>query len=341
MRRRAQAVALLLTLGSVAVAFAHGVPEAQRQALVSGGPLRYIWLGASHMLTGYDHLLFLLGVIFFLTRFTEVVKCVTAFTLGHSITLLLATLLGVSLSYFLIDAVIALSVCYKGFENTDGFRRHLHVAPPPLLTMIFIFGLIHGFGLSTRLQQLPLGDRGLVMRILSFNLGVELGQILALLVMVLILRNWRKTESFGRFSIGANHGLVAAGLLLFLVQMHGFAHAVFPNEFGFNQDAHYHAHQHIEARKAPEKMLPVIDAATTRALLPFLANGVSREAVVEKLGRAWKFQDDSGKILAYGVALAPGPLVVRAPADGTAPYDLVLVFDEQGRLKEHTLLKNE
>jgi hypothetical protein len=341
MGRRVQVAALLLTLGWVAVAFAHGVPEAQRQAMVSGGSIRYIWLGATHMLTGYDHLLFLLGVIFFLTRFSEVIKCVTAFTLGHSITLLGATLLGISLNYFLIDAMIALSVCYKGFENTDGFRRHLDMAPPPMLTMIFVFGLIHGFGLSTRLQQLPLGDRGLVLRILSFNLGVEIGQILALLVMVVILRNWRKTESFGRFSIGANHGLVAAGLLLFLVQMHGFGHAVFPNEFGFNQDAHYHAHQHMEARQAPEKTLPVVDAATTRALLPFLANGATRELVIEKLGRAWKFQDDSGKILAYGVALAPDPLVVRGPDDGTAPYDLVLVFDEQGRLKEHTLVKNE
>lgn len=132
-------------------------------------------LGAKHMLTGVDHLLFLFGVMFFLRRFGDVLKYVTAFTAGHSITLLFATLSGITANYYLIDAVIALTVCYKGFENNDGFQRHLGVRPPHLVAMVFLFGLVHGFGLSTRLQQLPLGDTGLVARILSFNAGVELG----------------------------------------------------------------------------------------------------------------------------------------------------------------------
>lgn len=341
MRRLTLVVTVLLTLASFAGAFAHGVSEANKEAMLSGGTLQYIWLGASHMLTGYDHLLFLLGVIFFLTRFKDVIKCVTAFTLGHSITLLVATLFGISANYFLIDAVIALSVCYKGFENISGFRRYFDTDPPHILMMIFIFGLVHGFGLSTRLQQLPLGDKGLILRILAFNLGVEIGQIIALVGMIAILRNWRRTESFSRFSVGANHGLVAAGLLLFLMQMHGYSHAIFPNEFGFNADAHYHSHQHMQAQKPAEKIVPVVDAKTTQALLPFLDDQTTKEAVIEKLGRSWKFLDESGKIMAYGMAFAPHALVVRPPDDASAPYDLLLVFDEQGRLKQHSLVKNE
>lgn len=240
-------LAAALPLALSGVAFAHGVSEADKYAMISGGPLRYVTLGATHMLTGYDHLLFLFGVIFFLTKFRDVVKFITAFTLGHSITLLFATLFQISVSYYLIDAVIALSVCYKGFENNNGFRQYLKMGPPNLLAVIFVFGLIHGFGLSTRLQQLSLGDRGLIPRILSFNLGVEVGQIVALAGMIAILSGWRRTEMFGRFSVAANSGLIAAGLLLFLIQMHGYNHMIAPREFGFNQDAHFHAHENMQA----------------------------------------------------------------------------------------------
>jgi hypothetical protein len=222
------------------VAMAHGVPQGQVDALLHGGNLAYMWSGALHMLTGYDHLLFLFGVVFFLTRAADVVKFVTAFTIGHSATLLFATLAGIRANYYLIDAVIALSVIYKGFDNTDGFRRKLSVAPPNLLLMVFLFGLIHGFGLSTRLQQLPLPEEGLVLRILSFNLGVELGQLAALLAMVALLAGWRRRASFGTFSIAANNGLMIAGALLFLMQMHGYLHVAFPDEFG--HEAH-HAHE--------------------------------------------------------------------------------------------------
>lgn len=217
-----------------ALALAHGITEGDRQAMLAGGNLRYLMLGATHMLTGYDHLLFIFGVIFFVTNIRETVKYITAFTLGHSITLVFATIYGLSANYYLIDALIALSVCYKGFENLDGFNRYLGRPSPSLLPVIFGFGLIHGFGLSTRLQQLPLGEEGVVLRILSFNVGVELGQIIALSVMVAVLASWRRTRSFGRFTALSNRGLIAAGLVLFLVQMHGYGHSVNLGAFGFS-----------------------------------------------------------------------------------------------------------
>jgi len=244
--------ALLLMFLFSTTASAHGVPLEDIQALQKGGNLAYVWLGAKHMVTGYDHLLFLFGVVFFLTRARDVVKFITAFTLGHSITLTLGTLAGISVNYFLIDALIALTVCYKALENLDGIQRYLGVRPPSLLAAVFVFGLIHGLGLATRLQQLPLPsvEEGLIQRILSFNLGVELGQIAALLLMILLLAAWRRRASFQTFSVLANKGLIAAGLLLFLMQMHGYSHAVYADELGFSTDLHQHAHEDMEAEAA-------------------------------------------------------------------------------------------
>src|SRR5215208_8344220 len=177
---------------------AHGISDADKQRILEGGNLQYLKLGATHMLTGYDHLLFLFGVIFFLTKFRDIVKFITAFTVGHCITLVFATLLHIKANFYLIDAVIALTVCYKAFDNLDGFKKYMGIRPPSLLGAVFLFGLIHGFGLSTRLQQLPLGQDGLIVRILSFNVGVEVGQILALAAMGLVLASWRKTASFAK-----------------------------------------------------------------------------------------------------------------------------------------------
>jgi hypothetical protein len=226
--------------GVPSATFAHGMSLADQQTALAGGNFEYLKLGATHMLTGYDHLLFLFGVMFFLTRWSEIVKFITAFTLGHCITLVFATLLHIKANYFLIDAVIALTVCYKAFDNLDGFRRWIGTSPPSLLGAVFLFGLIHGFGLSTRLQSLPLGHDGLVLRILSFNVGVEVGQILALVVMAAILAGWRKSASFAKFSAVANATLMAVGALLFLMQLHGFQHTKFPEEFVPHDDAHHH-----------------------------------------------------------------------------------------------------
>ncbi len=235
------------------LALAHGISEADKAAMLSGGYLQYLWLGASHMLTGYDHLLFIFGVIFFLTGFKDIVKYITIFTVGHSLTLVFATILGITANYFLVDAVIALSVCYKGFDNLDGFKKYLKMPSPNLMWVIFIFGLIHGFGLSTRLQQLPLGDTGLIMRILSFNVGVELGQITALTVMLILISGWRRTKSFAQFTTVSNAGLIVAGAFLFLMQMHGYTHTTDPDEFGFSSDNHFHEHLEMEEKIQEEQ----------------------------------------------------------------------------------------
>ena len=227
-------------------ALVHGVSVEDQARILNAGMFEYMELGAIHMLTGYDHLLFLLGVMFFLTKFSDIVKFITAFTVGHSITLVFATLLGIKANYYLIDAVIALTVCYKAFDNLDGFKKYLDMASPNLLFMVFAFGLIHGFGLSTRLQQLPLGEESLVLKILSFNIGVELGQIGALCIMLVILSGWRKTKSFNKFSGAFNVLLFTVGGLLFLFQLHGYMHTQYPDEFPLNKDDHSHTHEDME-----------------------------------------------------------------------------------------------
>lgn len=232
--------------------FAHGISEDAKHAMIEGGYLQYIWLGAEHMITGYDHLLFLFGVIFFLTTFKDIVRFISVFTLGHSITLILATFMGITANYWLVDAVIAISVCYKGFDNNGGFKNYLGFKKAPnLLMMVFLFGLIHGFGLSTRLQQLPLGEKGtgMLMRIISFNVGVELGQIVALVIMLAVLNIFRKSAAFNRFSKVANDGLILAGFLLLLMQLHGYLHSSSPDEFGFSADNHIHHHLEINKNK--------------------------------------------------------------------------------------------
>jgi len=229
--------------------FAHGISEDAKRAMIEGGYLKYIWLGAEHMITGYDHLLFLFGVIFFLTTFKDIVKFISIFTLGHSITLIFATFMGITANYWLIDAVIAISVIYKGFDNNKGFQEYFGMkGSPNLLKMVFIFGLIHGFGLSTRLQQLPLGDKGgeMLMRIISFNIGVEFGQIAGLAIMLLIITQMRKHHMFQRLSRVFNDGIMLAGFMLLLMQLHGFLHTSNPDEFGFSEDNHIHHHMQIE-----------------------------------------------------------------------------------------------
>lgn len=213
------------------LAYAHGMSEAEKLAIIEGGNLTYMRLGATHMLSGYDHLAFVFGIVFFLKSFRDIVKYVTAFTLGHSVTLIFATFNAIQMNYFLIDAVIALSVCYIAFANIDGFKKYLNINPPNMLMMIIGLGLIHGFGLSTRLQDLPLSNDSLLLNIISFNVGIELGQISALALMLLLIAAWRKSQSFQTFSVVANYSLILAGGLLFLMQMHGYLHTSNPEEF--------------------------------------------------------------------------------------------------------------
>lgn len=184
-------------------------------------PGPFLYLGAKHMVTGYDHLLFLFGVIFFLTRFRDIVIFVTLFSLGHSITLLSGVLLGFGLDSYLVDAAIGLSVAYKAFDNIGGFEGTIGSRPNPRL-VVFGFGLVHGLGLSTKLEMLGLNEDGLLANLVSFNIGVELGQIVALSVLLAIITLWRRTRWFDHMAVAANFVIMAAGFALMGFQIAGY-----------------------------------------------------------------------------------------------------------------------
>ena len=221
---RVIALAALLAFLAVDVLSAHGVSGKDAVFLqgLNGraiGPLLY--LGAKHMVTGYDHLLFLVGVIFFLYRLNDVVQYVTLFTIGHSATLLLGVLGGVRANPFLIDAVIGFSVVYKAFENMDGFRRFLGFQPNTRAAVL-VFGLFHGFGLATKLQEFELSPNGLVANIISFNVGVEIGQGLALTAILIALTYWRFRPSFLQHAFATNAVVMSCGFLLVGYQLAGY-----------------------------------------------------------------------------------------------------------------------
>jgi hypothetical protein len=217
------AAAMLLVGFSVGLE-AHGVSGKdavflqglQGQAI---GPLLY--LGAKHMVTGYDHLLFLVGVIFFLYRLRDVLLYVSLFTLGHSLTLLGGVLGGIHANAYIIDAVIGFSVVYKAFENMDGFRRFFGVQPDTRLAVL-VFGLFHGFGLATKLQEFALTSNGLVANIVSFNVGVEIGQGLALTGILIALTYWRTCTGFLHYAFATNAVVMACGFLLIGYQLSGY-----------------------------------------------------------------------------------------------------------------------
>lgn len=216
--------ALALLLLATPGALAHGVAEGDRQFILDNpgaqiGP--FLYLGAKHMVTGYDHLLFLVGVIFFLYKLRDVALYVSVFTLGHSATLLVGVLAGVQANAYVIDAIIGLSVVYKGFDNLGGFRRVFGVQPDTKLATL-VFGLFHGFGLATKLQEFELSKDGLVANIVSFNIGVELGQMLALGIILVAMTWWRRSQSFGRHAFAANTLLMAGGFILMGYQIAGF-----------------------------------------------------------------------------------------------------------------------
>jgi len=205
-------------------AWAHNISENNAQFVegVTGpaiGP--FLYLGAKHMVTGYDHLLFLVGVIFFLYRLKDVVLYVTLFTIGHSITLLGGVLGGIQANAYLVDAVIGFSIVYKAFENIGGFEKVFHIRPNTKAA-VTIFGLFHGFGLATKLQDFTLAEEGLVTNIISFNIGVEIGQMLALTAILIFLLRWRLHESFTRHAFAANTLLMTGGFILAGYQLTGF-----------------------------------------------------------------------------------------------------------------------
>ena len=181
----------------------------------------FIYLGAKHMVTGYDHLLFLVGVIFFLYKLRDVVLYVSLFTLGHSVTLMAGVLGGIGANAYVVDAIIGLSVAYKAFDNIEGFERVFKVQQNPR-TAVLVFGLFHGFGLATKVQEFTLSETGLVPNMLSFNVGVEVGQVLALTLVLIAFSYWRSRSSFHRYAFVANVALMTAGFVLAGNQILGY-----------------------------------------------------------------------------------------------------------------------
>ena len=182
----------------------------------------FLYLGAKHMVTGYDHLLFLFGVIFFLYRMRDVAIYVTCFAVGHSITLLTGVLSGIHVNPYIVDALIGLSVVSKAFDNLDGFKTLLGFQPNTKIAVL-VFGLIHGFGLATKLQDFNLSPDGLVPNMISFNVGVELGQLVALSLILLVMTQWRRTSGFLRHASLVNVLLMTAGFVLIGYQLAGYA----------------------------------------------------------------------------------------------------------------------
>jgi hypothetical protein len=216
--------AIILLVGMPSDALAHGVAQGDKgyiQAIFGVHLIPFAYLGAKHMVSGYDHLLFLLGVIFYLYRLKEIGLYVTLFAVGHSTTLLLGVLTGVRVNSYLIDAIIGLSVVYKGLDNIGAFQR-LFGFQPNTKAATLVFGLFHGFGLATKILDFEMAPDGLVPNLLAFNVGIEIGQLLALSAILIFMAYWRQTASFVRHAYTTNVAIIAAGSVLMGFQLAGY-----------------------------------------------------------------------------------------------------------------------
>ncbi len=219
----AAAIAFVLVWIEGSAAWAHDISQADRAAVqrIEGpAPFAFLYLGAKHMVTGIDHVLFLIGVVFFLYRLRDVVIYVSLFTLGHSLTLLGGVLFDTGANAFIVDAIIGFSVVYKAFENLGGFRK-LGLAIDTRLAVL-VFGLFHGLGLATKVRDLGLSEDGLLVNLVSFNVGVEVGQVLVLAVVVTLFNLWRPTRSFAAGAFYANLALMTGGIVLMGYQLTGY-----------------------------------------------------------------------------------------------------------------------
>ena len=204
--------------------FAHGVDDQTKLFLMNNegvSIIPFVYIGAKHMITGYDHLLFLVGVIFFLYRTKDVLIYVTLFTIGHSLTLMYGGLNDIAINPYLIDAIIGFSIIYKGFDNLGGFKKLFGFQPNTKLAVL-IFGLFHGFGLASKIQEFEISKDGLLENLIAFNVGVELGQFSALVIVVLLLSFWRKSASYLRFATITNALLMSCGVMLVGYQLTGY-----------------------------------------------------------------------------------------------------------------------
>jgi len=205
-------------------ALAHAVTQGDKgyiQEMSGVNVLPFVYLGAKHMMTGYDHLLFLFGVVFFLYRLSHIGIYVSLFALGHSTTMILGVYFNVGINSFLIDAIIGLSVVYKALDNIGAFQRWLGFQPNTRVATL-IFGLFHGFGLASKILDYQLSPNGLVPNLLAFNVGVEIGQLLALAVILIGMGYWRRTSGFVRHAYTANVAMMGAGFVLLGMQLTGY-----------------------------------------------------------------------------------------------------------------------
>mgnify|MGYP001813054222 FL=1 len=205
-------------------AFAHDVTPGDAgyiQEIWGVHIIPFIYLGAKHMITGYDHILFLLGVVFFLYHMKDVAIYVSLFALGHSVTMLLGVWFGWGINAYIIDAIIGLSVVYKALDNLGAFQRWLGFQPNTKWATL-IFGLFHGTGLATKILEYEIAEDGLLANLLAFNVGVEVGQLLALFVILIIMGYWRSRPNFMHQATYANWIMVALGIMLTYVQVTGY-----------------------------------------------------------------------------------------------------------------------
>ncbi|MGH7679292.1 MAG: HupE/UreJ family protein [Gemmatimonadaceae bacterium] len=218
---------LLLALSALLIpasAYAHGVTAGDKGFIMASTGILltpFTYLGAKHMVTGYDHLLFLFGVIFFLYRAREIATYVTLFALGHSITLLLGVSVGIGVNAYIIDAIIGFSVVYKALDNIGAFQKWFGVQPNTKVA-VMVFGLFHGFGLATKMLDFEMSKDGLIPNLVAFNVGVEIGQLLALGAILIAMGYWRRTASFTKHAYAANVLLMLAGLALVGYQLNGY-----------------------------------------------------------------------------------------------------------------------
>lgn len=207
-----------------AVALAHGVTAGDKGYILETFGTRLVpfaYLGAKHMVTGYDHLLFLVGVIFYLYRLKDVGTYVTLFALGHSVTLIGGVLTGVGINAYVIDAIIGASVAYKAADNLGLLTRWFGGTPDPRAATL-LFGLCHGLGLATKMLDFELADDGLLANLVAFNVGVEVGQFLALYVILIAMGYWRRSAGFARYATAANLLLLVSGFALVAYQIRGY-----------------------------------------------------------------------------------------------------------------------
>ena len=211
-----------------AILNSHGVPTGDQGYIQEVSGVKFVpfmYLGAKHMVTGYDHLLFLVGVIFFLYRLKDIAIYVSLFAIGHSSTLLFGVFTGIHVNAYIIDAIIGLSVVYKALDNLGLLKKWLGFQPDTKVST-FIFGLFHGFGLAAKIIEFDLDPAGLLSNLISFNIGVEIGQLLALSTILIIISYWRKRRSYLSYAAATNIILMVLGFILAAQQMFGFYNSI-------------------------------------------------------------------------------------------------------------------